>query len=353
MSIFQFIMTYNFDRPEKEVLCDLVYVNNKYKLYPHVVEFGTPMELDQRPDIEDDANTYIDAVVDRNFDYRLIPGETGFLYHRIPLAALRMVDESIIVPPTLPFKTYDILDQINRQLGARLTQDDLENIQYTTLDDVFTIKAKPTSRIWTGERTILVEGGGHKNMLYPSFLLALFSSPLDVSANPKAQILALANSSNNVSWVDGLDLTLGSAEAAIGAGGGRNARIYVTSHKEDYTDQWLYYRRCAPSEINDQFSGGVVPKVVVPNTPFTVYSILDQINLVLNLHLTANDVVNTAFQPGASEYAIVFKPGSIGFTAGTYMLQVAYEQPEVPPNVRLLGDGSYRASAQGVPRSYV
>ncbi|BCM95213.1 hypothetical protein [Burkholderia phage FLC6] len=351
MSIFQFILTYDFDRPEDEILCDLVYVSNKYKLPPPMVVFGTPQELDQRPDIEDDPNAYIPAKINPKFDHRMFPNETGFLYHRIPLAALRVVDNSIIQPLAIPFKTYDILDQINQQLGVRLTENDLENTEYTTMDDDFVITAKPTSKIWTGWRYINVLGGGKKNLLYPNYLLFGFLSATSIQADKKAQLTSIANHDNAVSWQEMIDFDFGAIETVSVAPAGRNTRVYVYAHKQGYVDQWLYITRVSPATINDQFTDGIIPSVTVPNEAFTVYSILDQINAALNLQLTADDIENTAFQPGASEYPITFKKTSLAWLSGTYTLKVNY-QSNMPANVRLVGDGSYRVRADGVPRVY-
>jgi hypothetical protein len=351
MSIFQFILTYDFDRPETDILCDLVYVTNKYKLPPPMVSFGTPMELDQRPDIEDDPNSYIPAVVNPKFDYRMFVTETGFLYHRIPLAALRVQDDSVIQPLAIPFKTYDILAAINQQLGVQLSENDLENTEYTTMDDDFIITAKPTSKIWTGWRYINVLGGGKKNLLYPNYLLFGFLSATDIQADQKAQLTSIANHDNAVSWQEMIDFDFGDIEPVSVAPAGRNTRVYVHAHRQGYVDQWLYITRVSPSTINDQFTDGNIPSVSVPNSPFTVYSILDQINAALNLHLTVDDIENTAFMPGASEYPITFKTTSLAWLPGTYTLKVNY-QSDLPANVRLVGDGSYRASAAGVPRVY-
>jgi hypothetical protein len=162
MTVIEFILRYNFDRPEIEILLDLIYIQNQdYRLEPHVVKFPSdPVVLDIRPEILDDENTFIAAVVDKNYDYRLDPANTGFLYRRLPLAALKNSTGTTIIPPALPFKTYDILDQINQQLGSQLTENDLENIEYTTSEEIGTIVAKPTSKIWLGWREIDIDGFG-------------------------------------------------------------------------------------------------------------------------------------------------------------------------------------------------
>lgn len=174
MTTIGLILRYQFNRPEIEILLDLIYIHNRsYKLQPHQVTFDgfIPLEIDIRPDILDDENTFLRAVVDRNVDHRLDPSNTGFLYRRLPLAALKNSSGFQIVPPPLPFRTYDILDQINQQLGSQLTENDLENLEYTTLEEILTIRAKKTSKVWIGFRDIDVEGAGPKRKFFELIML--------------------------------------------------------------------------------------------------------------------------------------------------------------------------------------
>lgn len=173
MTTIELILRYRFNRPDIDILLDLIYIHNRqYKLEKHQVKFNwDPIELDIRPDILDDQNTYIKALVDKDVDYRLDPSNTGYLYRRLPLAALRNSTGHQIVPPALPFKTYDILDQINLQLETQLTENDLENLEYTSLEELLTIQAKPTSKVWIGWRNIDVDGAGPKLKFFDLVLL--------------------------------------------------------------------------------------------------------------------------------------------------------------------------------------
>lgn len=349
MSIFQFLLTTNFDRPEEEIVIDLVYRSNKYRLEAPIVEFGAVKVLDQRPEIEDDPNSYISAAVDRNFDYRLVPGETGFMYTRIPLAAIPGMEDVIIQPLAIPFKTYDILDQINAQLGLQLTEDDLENTEYLTMDDDFTITAKPQSKVWVGWRFVDVLGGGKKNLLFPNYMSQAFPTAPNILLDKKAQLLLIANSENHTTWNEVTDFDFGNMEGGITGAAGRNTRIYIDAHKQGYIDQWLYYKRIHPNTINDQFAGEEIPHILIPRDPFTTVQVLDKINEALNLNLTSDDVVNEAFMPGAFNYTITFKPTSLAWLPGTYNLKVQYT---VGQRLRMSGPNIYRLSGGDTPRVY-
>lgn len=349
MSILNLIRTYNFDRPETEVLCDLIYVANKYELVPAMVTFGTLKELDPRPEIEDDTNTYITATVKSTFDYRLKPSTTGFLYTRIPVGMLIVKDNRVIIPPAIPFKTLDILDQINRQLGTRMLPSDVENIVYTTMDDDFVLQMKPTCRTYIGSRKLQVLGGGKKYMLYPDFMLSGFYSATTVMEDKKSQLNAIANKDNRVTWRAGFDYDFGVMDVLRIPEAGRNTRVFIKSKLENYIDQWVYFTRIDPKTINDQFGTKPVPVISIPRTPFTIYSILALINATLNLHLTAEDVEDTSYLPGLSVYNVTFKPTSMGWLPGVYPIKVEYTK-EI--NLRLVGDGNWRSSSSALVRIY-
>lgn len=350
MSLFKFIMACDFDRPEIEIVCDLVYFTNAYRIPPPRVKFGVPMELDPRPDIEDDINSYIPAQVDPNFDKRMKEGETGFMYTRIPLGAVTMRANTPIQPPTLPFKTSDILSQINLQLGTRLTMDDVEEIEYTTLDENLILKAKPTSKVWIGGRFLLVNGGGKKNILFPNELIATWFTGPEIATDKKGQLTTTANRENGVNWTALIDFQFGNMEGNVTGQAGRNTRVFIKALKPGYLDQWLYYVRVDPKTINDQFTGEV-PLVVVPRGELTTHEILDQINSTLNLHLTIDDVENTTYPAGTRDYPIKFKPSSFGWLPGIYVMKAVPEELKLV-NVRMVDDKNYRVPGPGSYRQY-
>lgn len=353
MSILNALMTCDFTRQEKEITCDLVYHSTKYRIPPSRVVFGNPMELDPRPDIEDDNNSYIPAKVDPNFDSRLDRNATGFLYFRIPLGALQMVPGTKIIPPALPFKTSDILGQINAQLKTNLTMNDLEEIKYDSLDYNFIIRASKKSKNWIGSRVLLVEGGGAKKQLFPIDLIFAWLTAGSIEANQKDQLASFANRDNGVRWTRLVDYTFTDMEVNVTGKAGRNSRIYVKALKEGYEDQWLYFVRLDPKSINDQFGRSPIPKVKIPRRAFNTYEILDRINETLGLDLGIDDIENTEYLPGLDVYPIKFKATSNGWLPGIYNLNVVKEDikfnnPRMidATRIRMVGPEAYRTYVQ-------
>lgn len=351
MSIFNLVMACDFERPEIEILCDLIYHSTGYRLSPSRVVFQDPQVLDPRLDVEDDVNTYIPARVDPKFDSRLVPGKTGFLYTRLPIGAVIVDDMVPITPPEFPFTTLDILDQINDQLKLNLTADDIENKTYTSPDEDFVISTNAKSKIWIGERKILVSGGGNKQRLFPDDLLTTWLTPSAVSSNSRNQLATNANQVNGVSWSRLIDYTFGMVESGITNKVGRNSRVFVKAKREGYEDQWLYFMRADPKNINDQFTGSMVPTVITPRVAFTVHEILDLINDALNIHLTIDDVENTTFLPGETSYPIRFKTTSFAWQPGVYVMK-SVTAPMALAFARMSNDGVYRLAGPNVFRQY-
>lgn len=351
MSIFNFIMTCDFDRPELDVICDLIYHTNNYRIPPSQVVFGDPSVVDPRMDIEDDINTFIPATVDRNFDTRLDPNQTGFLYTRIPLGAISIVPNTTINAPAFPFSTWDIIGIINMQLGLRLTHNDVEDIVYTSLDQDFILKAKPQSKIWIGERRLLVNGGGDKTKLFPNDLASSWLTPSEVGIDQKTQLTNTANLDNGQSWQRLVDFTFGDIEGNITNQAGRNTRVYIRSLKEGYEDQWLYYVRVDPKQINQQFINQSIPVIPVPVFPFTAHELIPVMNQLLHLQLTIDDIEDTPFEPGLSQYPIQFK-SSFAWIRGVYQLNATQEEWKYP-NTRMNDDRTVRLVTTGIYRKTI
>lgn len=351
MSIFNVIMAFNFDRPEIDILCDLVWHGTGYRIPPTRVKFGIPKELDARPDIEDDANSFIPASVDVSFDSRMSKTVSGFLFTRVPLGALPIVPNSPITPPSLPFKTSDILSQINRQLATRLTMKDLEEDTYTVATSNVVIRAKVGSKNWIGKRNMQVTGIRDSTMLFPNDLIYGWMAAQAIASDKKGQLTDYANRDNSTSWTRMVDFNFGTIEESLIGNSGRNTRVYIHSLKPGYRDQWLYFVRIDPKTINDHFFPSKPPKVVVPRTKFKVHDILPQINEALNLNLSIDDVENTEHLPGLKQYPIRFLKSSIGWLPGVYTMDIVVEEIKFA-NLRLTADDQYRLSGPGAYRTY-
>lgn len=145
----------DYSKPAKELLLELIYQSNEIVLAELEVAFGVPELLDQRPDIDSDANSFIPASVDPDWDNRYLP-KNGFMYRRAHLSDIA-IDPS--TPPLaidyLPCQTSDLLDAINARYGTHLTLDDVENLTYTDANTPVVIKFKEDALCWAGEPVIV------------------------------------------------------------------------------------------------------------------------------------------------------------------------------------------------------
>ena len=352
MTLLELILQYQLNRPGIEILLDLISIYNQgYRLEPHQVEFGDPQDLDTRPDILDDTNSFIPAEVDASVDSRLVPGNTGFLYARLPLGVLKKDKEYDIDPLPVPFSTYQILDQINDQYNTQLTEDDLEDTEYVSMDDWFYIHAKPSSKVWIGTKRIDVVGDGPKFVLFVQSFLNGFTAydPLDPDPeitmpyrqSSDARVTGLANTQNNTSWVLGIDFEFGEVESVSGPGN-KNARIKINSLKDGYEDQWLYVHRLPTSDIGNQPAENF-EDIQHPGRDFTIHEILDEINAALKLSLTPEELEDTHFEADNENVYITITDQSKCWQPGIYALSMSFTQ-----NVRLVDDSYYRIRGVGL-----
>lgn len=150
----------DFNRPSKLLALDQIWAFTGIRIRPEKIQFGKAEELDQRPDIDDDENTFVPAEIDPAEDVRYTK-DNGFLYRRFSLSELAYGRELVILDPPATFKVEDVLDQINNAWDSQLTLEDLDNtIVYKATDETFVLKACPGSLAWFGNHPYIVRMSG-------------------------------------------------------------------------------------------------------------------------------------------------------------------------------------------------
>lgn len=140
-------------KTEEQVLMDLIYEGTGQRIPLDKVKFGKPREVDQRKDLDLDANTFIPARVDATYDARYAGPGSGFMYRRRNIDNHSAgADFNNIAPMALPFKITDILDQINDCLPYPIEARDVIDYEYKTLAEVedkgVRLDANPDSLLW-------------------------------------------------------------------------------------------------------------------------------------------------------------------------------------------------------------
>lgn len=141
---------YDLNRPAIDILLELIYTTNRVLFFKGHIEFGDPVELDQRPDDDYDANTYIPITVDPLVDDRY-RGTTGVMYRRIPLTELEVKSPIIIALDHFPFFPAEVLPLFNKKFGTKLTAEDIDNTEYDDPNKKFVLRTK-NSVVYFGER---------------------------------------------------------------------------------------------------------------------------------------------------------------------------------------------------------
>ena len=154
-------------KTELELLTDLIYESTGQRAPQCAIEYGKPVELDARPDILTDPNTYIPFIACSCWDTRLSSKPTGFLYRRRYLT-----DHFSGIDLHLEFTTWPttlhqvIIDQINPQLHYPLRIHDF--IDYEITDEntnSLRIEAAKHSLFWTGSVTISIPPPDSSNFI--------------------------------------------------------------------------------------------------------------------------------------------------------------------------------------------
>lgn len=159
MDLTTFIAEGNFNRPSAEIALDLIYIANQFRIPPAKVEFGLPIALDQRPDVETDANTFVPVDIDPEY-YDFFRGNIGFMYQRLTLDVLIPNPDVVLVAPAFPFHMHELLPALSTKFGVQFSEADIVN---ELIDDEWqevTLYAAPTSLVWIGSIPIAVEGVG-------------------------------------------------------------------------------------------------------------------------------------------------------------------------------------------------
>lgn len=143
----------DYDKPTKQLALEQIAVSTGYRIPSSKATLFKPRALDMFPGILSDENTAVNAKVADGY----IPNnkiEIVFVYRRENLDVLYVKRNTPIVPPKYPYTVLDVLSQINTLLGVQLTKDDVINDTFESITSPFTIRAKPTSLMWIGQKTV-------------------------------------------------------------------------------------------------------------------------------------------------------------------------------------------------------
>lgn len=148
-------------KTKEELLMDLIAEWLGERIPLDKIVYGLPEELDQRPDLPYDPNTFVPARVDIRYDDRYSEQGSGFMYRRRSIVEhLAGCDLSTITPLKLPFTIHDLIDQINKCVPYPIDKDDLVNHKYETKEDYengIHIQAHPHSYLWMDGEKVKID----------------------------------------------------------------------------------------------------------------------------------------------------------------------------------------------------
>lgn len=152
MKIYDYVLLKGFDRPSEEIAIDLIHAASGVRLPLPKIRFGRARSIDQRTEVVDDEDSFVPVEIDENYDGRF-PGNNGFLYRRVPMSVLTKNRTLQINPPAEEFYLHDVLDQINQQLSAQLTTEDVVNKRLDLRMTEIRLQATAHSLVWMDTAT--------------------------------------------------------------------------------------------------------------------------------------------------------------------------------------------------------
>lgn len=139
-----------------QLLTDLIYESEGFRIPEQKINYGKPQALDVRPDILTDANTFVPVRVQDDYDDRY-PIGSGLMYRRRELGDHFPDIMYHVYTTTASFRLYELLDQLNLQISYPLTSADvLDQALNLANSEVITLRANPDSYIWINNATIRV-----------------------------------------------------------------------------------------------------------------------------------------------------------------------------------------------------
>ena len=152
MKPYDYVLLKGFNRPSQDIAIDLIHAATGQRLPLPKIKFGRARPIDQRTDVVDDEDSFVPVEIDEDYDHRF-PGNNGFLYRRIPLSLLTQNRTLQINPPAEEFYLHDVLDQINQQLSAQLTAEDVVNKRLDLRMTEIRLQATTQSLVWMDTAT--------------------------------------------------------------------------------------------------------------------------------------------------------------------------------------------------------
>lgn len=149
---------FNYDKPTEELISDLIFATNGFRLPTTGVTYGAPVVVTTGDSAPSQLNTAVTVTIPwapgiQNW------GEQTFFYMRPTLAnQIGVTGAQPIVITSYPTDTWTLLPLINAYYGLQLTTADVLNTVYPDSTGPFIMTAAPGSLIFTGSIELPIAG---------------------------------------------------------------------------------------------------------------------------------------------------------------------------------------------------
>lgn len=113
------------------------------------------------------------------------------------------------------------------------------------------------------------------------------------------RLTALINHDNGTNLVEGVDFTYERIDEVFGNPNYNSKAILKVPEDSDKTDATVFFNRLPIADVLDSLESP--PEVEIQSFPFTIHSILDDINTALGLNLDPSEVVNWNYDQASGD----------------------------------------------------
>lgn len=159
------------------------------------------------------------------------------------------------------------------------------------------------------------------------------------------RLTALINSNNQLALQENINFTFGVPTVINGINGRNTAVTFNPVDFQLYDIQTLHYKRLSLAILGTLPVEEILP-VTITQVPFTILSILTDINESLGLDLEPSEIQDELFTTVSTQYRIRIKDSasSLGWTASEFYFTADHQQARLMEDgtPRLMEDGSIR-----------
>lgn len=335
LEITNLIKGLNLNRSKEDILLDLIWINNKIRLYKGTLLFNSVRE----EIVKNRSNSYV-SIKSLNKDIRLNEIR-GFHYNRIDLSTLPAIDTFIFNPPSESFEVSNVLEQIHSKLNIRIAPEEVELIKLS--EDKLLLKALKNNYLFINSVEITIgeiEEIFIVNTEYNEFNLL---DKIDFTKTSKTLFSEMIEKYNK-NRVLSKDYLVTQLKLNENLNSKLNSLVTLSPLNNKFSSIDIRYSRLFLTDVIKH------PVTITLNTlPFSLHNQLDLINKALGIKLSKEEVKEVFTDKYVDSFDLEIKDN---FTSLLWLSSKLKINVKFSKDIRFLRNGYPRRLANGSIRRY-